>query len=438
MSESQIENNEINENELVDNDQSQFNDQDLAVDRESRYKEGEELTMVRVRFPGNARSFPFILGKRSFSYGQKVVAMSDRGMDVGYINSFPYQIKFDKSMLPIRSISKIASQEDFDEQKASSVKSKEAWNSGNEVVTKLNLDMNITHVEIIQFGKKMVFYFTAPARVDFRELVKDLVGKLKTRIELRQISVRDRAAALGSIGPCGQMTCCSSFLKNYGSVSIKMAKNQNLALIPSKINGVCGQIKCCIKYEDDVYSEKRKKIPRENSIVQAVNGDIGKVTRLHILAERFDMLTERGIIRRYSSSQFDPDKQLPEGYRFPQDFDSITTELDKVIGLSEELKVRSDQFIEDMDDEEDQYDNNDSDDQNDDDQDLDQDDQEHDDDNDDKEEKSSDTAPLHQNIANERSVSPHQQEQKEDNRPSHNNQKKNNRNRNRNHKKNNQ
>jgi len=358
MSESQIENKEIIDQDQTEEPNNQLNDQDLEADRESRYKEGEELTMVRVRFPGNARSFPFILGKRTFSYGQKVVAMSDRGMDVGYINSFPYQIKFDKSMLPIRSISKIASQEDFDEQKASSAKSKEAWNSGNEVVTKLNLDMNITHVEIIQFGKKMVFYFTAPARVDFRELVKDLVGKLKTRIELRQISVRDRAAALGSIGPCGQMTCCSSFLKNYGSVSIKMAKNQNLALIPSKINGVCGQIKCCIKYEDDVYSEKRKKIPRENSIVQAANGDIGKVTRLHILAERFDMLTERGVIRRYSSSQFDPDRQLPDGYRFPQDFDSITTELDKVIGLSDELKVRSDQFIEDMDDEE-QYDQND-------------------------------------------------------------------------------
>ncbi|PIP96276.1 MAG: hypothetical protein COW00_15960 [Bdellovibrio sp. CG12_big_fil_rev_8_21_14_0_65_39_13] len=377
MSESQIENKEINDHDQTVGPNNQLNDQDLEADRESRYKEGEELTMVRVRFPGNARSFPFILGKRTFSYGQKVVAMSDRGMDVGYINSFPYQIKFDKSMLPIRSISKIASQEDFDEQKASSVKSKEAWNSGNEVVAKLNLDMNITHVEIIQFGKKMVFYFTAPARVDFRELVKDLVGKLKTRIELRQISVRDRAAALGSIGPCGQMTCCSSFLKNYGSVSIKMAKNQNLALIPSKINGVCGQIKCCIKYEDDVYSEKRKKIPRENSIVLAANGDIGKVTRLHILAERFDMLTERGIIRRYSSSQFDPDRQLPEGYRFPQDFDSITTELDKVIGLSEELKVRSDQFIEDMDDEE-HYDQNDFDSESDNDDEHDNNDDSHD------------------------------------------------------------
>jgi hypothetical protein len=155
------------------------------------------------------------------------------------------------------------------------------------------------------------------------------------RIELRQISVRDRAAALGSIGSCGLATCCSTFLKNYGNVTIKMAKNQNLALIPSKINGVCGQIKCCIKYEDHVYTDKRKTLPREGMFLKAKNGDIGKVTKLHILIEQFDMITEKGQIRRYAKSQFSLGKNLGKDYKFPESFRHVVNETSQVIGLEE-------------------------------------------------------------------------------------------------------
>lgn len=307
-------------------------DNNHETDNESRWTEGEPLTFVRVRFPGNAKSFPFLLGKRTFSYGQKVVAMSDRGMDVGYINSFPYEIPFSKEMLPIRSISKEATDEDIQQQRENIEKEKEAEVYCLDLIEELKLDMTITHVEIIQFGKKLVFYFTAPARVDFRELVKNLVGKLKMRIELRQISVRDRAAALGSIASCGLPTCCSSFLQSYGHVSVKMAKNQNLALIPSKINGVCGQIKCCIKYENHVYTEKRKKLPPENTLLKAKNGDRGKVTKLHLFVEQFDMLTVDGKIRRYSANQFDGKRDQPD-WEFPKRFDNIVNETQNVIGL---------------------------------------------------------------------------------------------------------
>ncbi|MBT5093349.1 MAG: hypothetical protein HOM21_03855, partial [Halobacteriovoraceae bacterium] len=169
--------------------------------------------------------------------------------------------------------------------------------------------------------------------VDFRDLVKQLVGELKMRIELRQISVRDRTAALGGVGACGLMTCCSSFLKNYGNVSIKMAKNQNLALIPSKINGVCGQLKCCIKYEDEVYGAKRKLLPKEGTFLEVKNGDRGKVTKLHILHERFDMITEQGKIRRYAINQYDTDIKLPENWLLPQDLGHITNETSTIIGL---------------------------------------------------------------------------------------------------------
>lgn len=322
-----------------------------SIENEGQWKDGQELTLIRVRFPGNSKSFAFHLGKRSYGYGQKVLAMSDRGIDVGYVNSFPYQVKFNKSMLPLRSIAKVAGDEDILEQRENIAKQKKAETMAADLVKKLKLDMNITHVEIIQFGKKMVFYFTAPARVDFRDLVKQLVGELKIRIELRQISVRDRAAALGSVGACGLATCCSSFLKKYGDASLKMAKNQNLSLIPSKINGVCGQIKCCVKYEDDVYLDKRKLLPREGKIMKVENGDIGKVLKLHILIEQFDMMTTKGQIRRYAKSQYLP-KGNTDKYDFPERFQHIVNETSTVIGLTQVMKDMSKEFQREMSDEE--------------------------------------------------------------------------------------
>lgn len=324
---------------------------------DSRFKDGEELMLVRVRFPGNAKSFPFLVGKRKFQYGQKVMAMSDRGMTVGYINSFPYKVTFNKTMLPLRSIAREASAEDIRQQMEFHESEKKAEVICLRLIEKYQLDMVLTHVEFIQFGKKAVFYFNAPQRVDFRDLVKDLVQDLKMRIELRQISVRDRAAALGSIGACGLQTCCSSFLKNYGNVSIKMAKNQNLALIPSKLNGVCGQIKCCIKYEDEVYNDKRKNLPKEGSIIQAKNGDFGKVLRLHLLIEQFEMLTDFGVKRKYASNQFTKESlELPVDYRFPETFDNITDETKTVIGLTIEEELVSKRFKELMDNDQDELD----------------------------------------------------------------------------------
>jgi len=347
---------QLKESESQEDDQSsdQSDSQDGDNERKTKWTEGDPVTYVRVRFPGNSKTFPFIFGKRRFAYGQKVVAMSDRGMTVGYINSLPYTVPFQKSMLPIKSIVKAATDEDIQEQKGHSDAEKKAEVSCINLINKLELDMVLTHVEFTQFGKKAVFYFTAPARVDFRELVKQLVAELKMRIELRQISVRDRAAALGGIGACGLQTCCSSFLKNYGHVSIKMAKNQNLALIPSKINGVCGQLKCCIKYEDDVYGEKRKKLPKESSFIQTKNGDKGKVTKLHILLEQFEMLTDEGKFRRYVLDQYVNGKRLDKEYRFPERFDHIVNETSEIIGfIPKETKTAFDPFydVEEDDDE---------------------------------------------------------------------------------------
>jgi cell fate regulator YaaT (PSP1 superfamily) len=336
---------EIEENSNSDDAKADQADQK----KNSRFKNGDPIKLVRVRFPGNAKSHPFLVGKRNFAYGQKVIAMSDRGMSVGYINSFPYDSAFHESMLPLRSIAKVATEEDIKEQLGFLQKEKEAERLCLKLVDKYNLDMILTHVEYIQFGKKAVFYFTAPERVDFRGLVKDLVGDLKMRIELRQISVRDRTAALGSIGVCGLQTCCSTFLSKYGNVSIKMAKNQNLALIPTKLNGICGQTKCCIKYEDNVYADKRNLLPEEGTMVKVKNGDIGRVTKLHVLIEQFEMLTDRGVRRRYSINLFDKMNSTPPStWSFPKEFDHITDESSEVLGLKVEEKIKAEQFDQEM------------------------------------------------------------------------------------------
>jgi len=320
MTDTNIEQNESFSKSEINEDNCKFND-------------GDSLKLVRVRFPGHAKSYPFLVGKRTLMYGQKVMAMSDRGMALGYINSFAYDAKFKKSMLPLRYINKLATQEDVTQEQEVYKKQKHAETLCQGLIEKHKLDMNLTHVEFTGFGKKVVFYFIAPARVDFRGLVKDLVGELRLRIELRQISLRDRAASMGALGPCGRELCCSSFLSKYGNVSIKMAKNQNLTLNYSKLNGACGQLKCCLQYEDEVYEEKRKYLPEEGTFIETKNGDKGRVFRLNILSEQFDIMTEKGKIKRYVAEQFK--EILPANFTMPRTFPHISDETSTVVGLNE-------------------------------------------------------------------------------------------------------
>lgn len=342
QTEAQSENNEKTKNETVYPDSKEE-----VNEKNCRFSPGESLRFARVRFPGHARSYPFLVGNRKLVYGQKVMAMSDRGMAVGYVNSFVYELPFKKSMLPLRSITRIATEEDIAEEQEIYAKQKTTETLCQRLIDKHNLDMNLTHVEFTQFGKKVVFYFVAPARVDFRSLVKDLVAELRLRIELRQISVRDRSASMGALGPCGRELCCSSFLSRYGNVSIKMAKNQNLTLNYSKLNGVCGQLKCCLQYEDEVYGQKRKNLPKEGSFIETTTGERGKIFRLHILSEQFDVLTEKGKIRRYTQSYYKR-KLKPEDVKMPDRFDNISDETSTVIGLNEIENEKRIQFEREM------------------------------------------------------------------------------------------
>ncbi len=334
--------------EIEDQEQSSQDDSedqsDSSEDDGETFAAGERLQLVRVRFPGNSRPHTFLVGKRTYAYGQQVVAMSDRGLSVGYVNSFPYEISYHQNMGKFRQINRAASEEDLILQREHIHREREADIIAKRMIEKHQLDMTLTHVEYTQNGKKAVFYFNAPNRVDFRALVKELVTELRIRVELRQISVRDRTAAIGAIGVCGLQTCCSSFLKNYGSVSIKMAKNQNLALVPTKINGVCGQIKCCMKFEDAVYVEKKKLLPKEGSIIQTANGDRGRVYRIHILIEQFEMITDQGRKRRYCVNQFDPQVTPPKDYQFPRELPFFQDETQTVIGLEVAAQKSAEEF----------------------------------------------------------------------------------------------
>lgn len=332
-----------NDLDSLPNDNLQIGEGNPAGDENpSRYKVGEVLTFVKVRFPGHTKSYPFIIGKRKVAYGQKVVALSDRGMTVGYINSFPYKLSYAPDLEPVKTLNKIASEQDIENQKQHYRREKEVETLCKDLIEKLKLDMNLTHVEFTQYGKKCVFYFIAPARVDFRDLVKELVNNLKIRIELRQISVRDRAAAIGGIGPCGLQLCCSSFLSKYGQVAIKMAKNQDLSLNSSKLNGVCGQLKCCLAYEDDVYSELRERLPEQGTFIETYTGEKGRVERVHLLAKQFDLMTTQGFRKRYSIGMY---KDLaPENFRMPENFEYAGDETQTVIGLEEDLRAKRSQM----------------------------------------------------------------------------------------------
>lgn len=320
-------------NEEQSSEDSEDREQTEESKQDSRFTEGEILRFIRVRFPGNNRSFAFLVGKYEYSYGQKVVAMSDRGMAVGFVNSFPYELPFHKGLLPIRGIAKAATEDDLLADAETFRQEKRLETICYKHIEKHNLDMQLTHVDLTQFGKKAIFHFTAPSRIDFRGLVHDLVGELKMRVELRQVSVRDRSAAVGGLGPCGRELCCSSFLAKYGNVGIKLAKNQDLSLNSSKINGVCGQLKCCLTYEDEVYQQKRKKLPRDNALILTKDGERGKVIRLHILQEQFEMISDQGIIRRYVAEMWDGPA---EGLEMPRYFEHGVTDNSKtIIGLED-------------------------------------------------------------------------------------------------------
>lgn len=238
--------------------------------------------VVGVRFKRAGKLYYFDPLDLSIEIDDYVIVETSRGVEYGKVAILTDEIDDEDFVLPLKKIIRLADDTDRERVIENQQEAKQAFDVCVEKVTEHRLDMRLVDVEYTFDRNKIVFYFTAEGRVDFRNLVKDLAAIFRTRIELRQIGVRDEAKMLGGIGPCGRMLCCSTFLGDFEPVSIKMAKDQNLSLNPSKISGLCGRLMCCLKYENDEYEEAKALMPDIGKQVNTPDG-IGKVVGLNLL-----------------------------------------------------------------------------------------------------------------------------------------------------------
>lgn len=240
--------------------------------------------IVGVRFKKPGKIYFFDPQGIEIEKNDDVIVETAMGDEIGKVVVASREIDEQKMATPLKKVIRKATKEDLASQEKYKSKEPEALEICKEKIKKYNLEMNLTDVEYKFDGSKILFYFTADGRIDFRDLVKDLASVFKTRIELRQIGVRDEVKRIGGNGVCGRELCCCSFLDNFETVSIKMAKEQNIALNPSKISGNCGRLMCCLKYEQDVYSEKVSRLPKVGAIVKTPSGE-GTVEGVEILKE---------------------------------------------------------------------------------------------------------------------------------------------------------
>lgn len=238
--------------------------------------------VVGVRFKKAGKIYYFDPDGLTIEKDTFVIVETVRGVEYGRVVVAPKKVDENDVVLPLKKVLRIADQKDRMTVEENKLAAKEAYEVCSEKVSSHQLDMKLVDVEYTFDRNKVIFYFTADGRVDFRELVKDLAAIFRTRIELRQIGVRDEAKMLGGIGPCGRMLCCSTFLGDFDPVSIKMAKDQNLSLNPTKISGLCGRLMCCLKYENDEYEEAKAQLPDVGEWIQTPEG-LGKVVGLNIL-----------------------------------------------------------------------------------------------------------------------------------------------------------
>ena len=241
-------------------------------------------TIIGVQFQKNGKLYYFDANGLDLRCGEYVVVDTVRGYDLGEVTMAPRDIEEDTWHTPLKKAVRIASEQDIQHSVENRQKEKEAFSICQKKIAEHKLEMKLVSVEYAFDNSKILFFFTANGRVDFRSLVKDLASIFKMRIELRQIGVRDEAKMLGGLGPCGRPICCGTFLEQFQPVSIKMAKEQNLSLNPTKISGVCGRLMCCLKYEQEHYELTRKKMPKVGREVSTPDGK-GPVTELNIVKE---------------------------------------------------------------------------------------------------------------------------------------------------------
>lgn len=238
--------------------------------------------VIGVKFNNAGKVYYFDPKGQKLSAGDGVVVETSRGVEFGFVAVKNKEVEDDEIVAPLKSIIRKATPADFEKLEKNKAKEKEAFDIAVKKIQEHNLNMKLINTEYTFDGSKILFYFTADGRVDFRELVKTLAGIFRTRIELRQMGVRDEAKTLGAISICGRPLCCSSFLNDFHSVSIRMAKDQGLSLNPTKISGICGRLMCCLEYEQPAYEDLLKKVPGKGALVE-YDGQRGTVTEVFVL-----------------------------------------------------------------------------------------------------------------------------------------------------------
>ncbi len=243
------------------------------------------IKVIGVRFRTAGKVYFFDPAGRDIKTGDHVIVETARGIEYGYVVLGTREVEEEKVVQPLKSVIRMATEEDQAIEKRNKEKEKEAFKICLEKIKKRGLQMKLIDAEYTFDNNKVLFYFTADGRVDFRELVKDLASVFKTRIELRQVGVRDETKIIGGIGICGRALCCHSYLSEFAPVSIKMAKEQNLSLNPTKISGVCGRLMCCLKNEEETYQVLNSKLPGVGDLVTTRDGFKGEVHSVNVLRQ---------------------------------------------------------------------------------------------------------------------------------------------------------
>lgn len=248
--------------------------------------------VIGVRFRTAGKIYYFSPGKFEIKQGDHVIVETARGVEYGKVVIGTRKVKDQEVIQPLKSVIRIATEQDQKTEEKNREKEKEAFQICLEKIRKHGLEMKLIDAEYTFDNNKVLFYFTADGRIDFRQLVKDLAAIFKTRIELRQIGVRDETKILGGIGICGRSLCCHTYLSEFAPVSIKMAKEQNLSLNQTKISGVCGRLMCCLKNEQETYEELNKKLPGIGDTVTLPDGIQGTVQNVNVLRQRVKVVVE--------------------------------------------------------------------------------------------------------------------------------------------------
>ena len=250
------------------------------------------VKVVGVRFRSAGKIYYFDPAECDMKVGTHVIVETARGVEYGTVMIAPREVADDKVVQPLKSVIRVATKEDEKQERRNKEKEKDAFKICLEKIAKHKLEMKLVEAEYTFDNNKLLFYFTADGRIDFRELVKDLASVFRTRIELRQIGVRDETKILGGIGICGRGLCCKSYLSEFAPVSIKMAKEQNLSLNPTKISGVCGRLMCCLKNEEETYEYLNSRLPNIGDTVTTIDGVRGEVQSVNVLRQLVKVIVE--------------------------------------------------------------------------------------------------------------------------------------------------